>query len=215
MVKKLILVTALISGVFGANLFEQATKRYVKDSYDSTASMELYKRSCEDEKNAAACYIFALQLERGGVLDDNSTAYKSSDLYKKSCNMGDMDGCKMVGDMYYDGLNDMKQDYAKAMEFYSKACKAEVSDACLKVGTLYDSGLGVESDFKTAAKYYKMACDGKNSDGCYNLADMYEVGEGVEKNAKEAMEFYGLACDYGASDACSKFRKLSKTVDKK
>lgn len=215
MVKKIILAAVLISGMFGANLFEQATKRYVKDSYDSAISMELYKRSCEEEKNAAACYIFAFQLDRGGVLDDNSTAYKSSELYKKSCDMGDMDGCKIVGDMYYDGSNDIKQDYKKAMEFYDMACKDGVGDACLKVGSLYDSGLGVESDFKMAAKYYKIACEAKNSDGCYNLADMYEVGDGVEKSSKEAMEFYGLACDYGASDACSKFRKLSKSLNKK
>ncbi|MDO5046278.1 tetratricopeptide repeat protein [Campylobacter sp.] len=215
MIKKLILVAAFVSSVFGANLFEQGVKRYMKDSYDSPASMELFKRSCEEQKNGAACYVFALQLDRGGVLDDNSTAYKSGDLYKKSCDMGDMDGCKVVGDMYYDGSNDMSQDYKKAMEFYSMACKADVSDACLKVGNLYDSGLGVDSDFKMAAKYYKIACEGKNSDGCYNLADMYEVGDGVEKNLKDAMEFYGLACDYGSTDACSKFRKISKQLDKK
>lgn len=211
MVKKLILVVALVSGMFGANLFEQATKKHIKDSYDySSAMIELYKRSCEEEKNAAACYIFALQLERGGVLDDNSTTYKSSEIYTKSCDMGDMDACKMVADMYYGNLN-----YTKAVELYSKACKAEVSDACLKVGNLYDSGLGVDVDFKMAAKYYKIACDDKISDGCYNLAEMYELGDGVEKNAKEAMELYGLACDYSRNDACYNFRKLFKTLNKK
>ena len=214
MVKKLILVAALVSGMFGANLFEQATKKYAKENYDSTTSIELYKRSCEDEKNAAGCYIFALQLERGGILDDNSTTYKSGDLYIKSCDMGDMDGCKMVGDMYYDGLNDMKQDYKKAMEFYDKACKAEVSDACLKVGNLYDSGLGVEQNFVEALKYYKIACEYKNGDACQNTADMYEVGDGTAKNDEKAMEFYGLACDYGISEGCSKFREFSKKKSK-
>jgi hypothetical protein len=49
--------------------------------------------------------------------------------YRKSCNGGDMVGCKYIGMMYSSGQG-VNKDAAQAVAFYRKACDGGDADAC-------------------------------------------------------------------------------------
>ena len=127
--------------------------------------------------------------------------------------MGDMDGCKSLGDIYENGRGGQEIDDKKSMQLYQKACSGGVGAACWKLAGYYDEGRGVERNLAEAFKFYQTACGYEDADGCFAQADMYEKGDGVKKDVAKAYELYGLACDYGSMSACAEFRRLYK--DKK
>jgi uncharacterized protein len=54
--------------------------------------------------------------------------------YRKSCDGGDMVGCKYVGMMYASGAG-VSKDASQASLFYRKACDGGNADACEKLKT--------------------------------------------------------------------------------
>ena len=177
--RKIILAAILAAAAFGGN-FEQATKIYLKKS-DFENGARLFEKSCNDDKNAAGCYMAAFLGEQGLSYNDDDGGEKTFALYKKACDMGDMDGCTAVAGAY-DGN-------------------------ALWAAAHHSGEYGGAKDPQKVRKYYSLACDYKDSQGCYMLAQGYEKGE---NDMKKAMDIYGAACDYGYTEGCVKFRELVK-----
>lgn len=208
MFKKVLSIAIIWSFALGSSDFEEATREFIV-SVDYDKAIKLYEKSCIDGKNAVGCYAAAFL--HTGEYSKLSSVSKGRELYIKSCDMGDMDGCKAVGDLYDIGGEKFERNSEKAIEFYTKACNAKIGSACTKLGDYYDIGReSVEVDILKAAEFYKMGCEYKDANACYSIASIYEFGNGVETDKDIAMDFYGLACDYGAFDACAIFRKLFK-----
>lgn len=217
MFKKIYLIAILASFVFGSSSFEIATKNFMQNPLSKDINA-LYEKSCKEENSAVGCYMAAdgkiKDIYQEKSIEKRRAISKIAfELYEKSCDMGDMKGCMLLGEFYdesgsaeYIEYMDIKADSQKAMEFYEKACAGKIRSACYRIGELHDNS----ANFEKAFGYYKLACDYKDKNGCYNAANMYEHGEGVAKNAKAAAEFYGLSCDYGEEEACDKFKKNSK-----
>ena len=108
-------------------------------------------------------------------------AYKRQDfktaaeLFKKACNGGVADGCRLLGGFYYDGLG-VRQDYKKASELYEKACNGGDVSGCGLLGSLYADGKGVRQNKKTAKEYFGKACDLGLQSGCDAYKKLNEAG---------------------------------------
>ena len=76
-----------------------------------------------------------------------------------------MDGCFVLGDLYYEGKG-VKQNYQKAAQLYQKSCDGWDSEGCYNLGVLYENGYGVKKDNAIAKKYYGKACDLGLQKGC-------------------------------------------------
>ena len=206
--KKVILAAILAAAAFGGN-FEQATKIYLKKS-DFENGARLFEKSCNDDKNAAGCYMAAFLGEQGlSYNDDDDGGEKTFALYKKACDMGDMDGCTAVAGAYDGNVlwGVVESDYEKAAALYEKACEGGVGEACYRAAAHHSGEYGGAKDPQKVRKYYSLACDYKDSQGCYMLAQGYEKGE---QDMKKAMDIYGTSCDYGYTEGCVKFRELVK-----
>lgn len=99
------------------------------------------------------------------------SAYNSGDkqkavkLWSKACDDNDMDGCFILGLMYYDGEG-VIQNKQKAVKLYTKACDSNFMRACLNLGILYVTGDGVRQNKRIAKELFAKACDGGLKLGC-------------------------------------------------
>nr|WP_315058716.1 tetratricopeptide repeat protein [uncultured Campylobacter sp.] len=208
--RKIILAAILAAAAFGGN-FEQATKIYLKKS-DFENGARLFEKSCNDDKNAAGCYMAAFLGEQNGKFSDEDGGKKAFALYEKACGLGDMDGCTAVAGAY-DGnalWGVVESDYEKAAGLYEKACEGGVGEACVRAAAHGNGEYGGTKDPQKACKYYRLACDYEDAQGCYALARGYEKADQGVKDDKKAMDLYGLSCDYGYDMGCAKFRELVK-----
>lgn len=186
--------------------FEKAVKKFIFHNSDYKVSLKFYEKSCYEDKVAAACNL------AGMILNSAAEQEKADELYKKACDMGDMNACKSVGDMYNEGFGGFEVNYAKARELYGRSCDAEVSDACVMLAYHYNAGIGgLKEDFKKAGELYEKACKIHNLQACITIALIYKNGsEEIKKDLKKSAEFYGMACDLGFDEGCGEFRRLSK-----
>ena len=147
--------------------------------------------------------------EQGVFYDNEGGGEKVFALYKKACDMGDMDGCTAVAAAYEGAIlwQVSQIDYEKAAALYEKACEGGVGEACYRAAAHHSGEYGGAKDPQKVRKYYSLACDHKDSQGCYMLAQGYEKSE---NDMKKAMDIYGTACDYGYTEGCVKFRELVK-----
>lgn len=152
--KKIILAAILAAAAFGGN-FEQATKIYLKKS-DFENSARLFEKSCNDDKNAAGCYMAAFLGEQGVFYDNEGGGEKVFALYKKACDMGDMDGCTAVAAAYEGAIlwQVSQIDYEKAAALYEKACEGGVGEACYRAAAHHSGEYGGAKDPQKVRKYY-------------------------------------------------------------
>ena len=124
---------------------------------------------------------------------------KATALYRKSCELGDAQGCYNAGLMADSGRG-TKEDAAKAAADYEKACDLGSSTGCTNLGFLYERGRGVKEDRARALALYQRGCDGSscsasNLGGCVNVGRAYRDGIGVAKDAAKAAEVFRAACE--------------------
>lgn len=124
------------------------------------------------------------------------------DEIQKGVEKGDPEAINALGAVYYEGLNGMKQDYAKALELFTKAADAGNAVAMTNIGRIYYFGKGVKKDAKKAAEYFMKAAEKGEPEGQYSLALMYDNGEGgYKKDKKKAAELYRESAEEGYMDA--------------
>ncbi|MDO5046280.1 tetratricopeptide repeat protein [Campylobacter sp.] len=205
MIKRVLFAAFLTVFASAQSNFERAVDAFLSDNEkDQEIAINFSKKSCYEDSVAAACYIAAKSMQyRFGSDYSQKEIYE---LYKKSCDMGDMDGCKSLGDIYNEGSGEIRQDHKTARELYLKSCAAKVGEACLEVGNFYR----YEKDMEKATEFYELACENDESYGCFTLASIYESGkEGVSKDIKKAKKFFQTACSKGLYEACEDLERLS------
>ena len=201
-----IFLLSLIVSLFAQSNFEKAVKKFLFHNSNYNVSLKFYEKSCYEDNVAAACNMSGIILNMLGEQE------KADELYKKACDMGDMDACKTVGDMYNEGFGGFEVNYSKARELYGKSCEAGVSGACIMLAYHYSGGIGgLKEDFKRSVELYEKACMMDSLQACLTAALIYKNGsEEIKKDLKKAAEFYGIACDFGYDESCMEFRRLSK-----
>ena len=147
--------------------------------------------------SGAACAHQAFLYATGKVVVKNVKT--AAALYKKSCELGDPQGCYNAGLMADEGRG-VKEDVARAAADYAEGCDLGSANACTNLGFLYERGKGVRQDKARAVELYQRGCDGtscsaSNLGGCVNVGRAYRDGIGVEKNEEKAAQIFRAACD--------------------
>jgi len=135
-------------------------------------------------------------------------AYKSgdrsgaADLYRKSCDSGERQGCNSLGTMYYNG-DGMAKDLNRAAKLFTRACDAGGSGGCTNLGLMYLRGESVLKDPGRAAELFTRSCDTNGAAACTNLGLMYARGENLPQDLKRAATLYTHACNEGNAQGCN------------
>lgn len=95
----------------------------------------------------------------------------------------------MLGLCYYEGTDNVQQDYSKAVSLFKKILSQA---AYAKLGDCYYYGRGVDKDFKMAVSYYQLGAEGTfgDFDALRGLARCYYNGNGVEQNYMAAIHLW-------------------------
>lgn len=192
--------------LFATTNFEEGVKKFLFHNSDYSHSLKFFQKSCSEDGIAIACNI------AGQILNMFGEQEKADELYKKACDMGDLNACVMVGDMYNEGHGGFEVVYKKTRELYAKSCDAEVSQACVMVAYHYGNGIGgLKEDFKKSALLYEKACDLDHLQACITAAMIYKNGSGeVKKNLQKSAEFSKKACDLSFEEGCFEAKLLNK-----
>ena len=134
------------------------------------------------------------------------------DSVQEGVKKGDPDAINTLGVVYYDGLNGVKKDYAKALKLFTQAADAGDATALTNIGRMSYFGRGVRKDIKKAAKYFAKAAEKGDTEGKYIIALMYDNGEGgYKQDKKKAAELYRQAAEEGYRDAQSNLAAMYYT----
>ena len=133
---------------------------------DNVKALRYFKLACDND-HAAACNEIGriVGTGDGGQKVDFAVA---NEMFEKSCNLGDAQGCANLGIMYDQGSG-VKQDATKARELYEKGCEGKISNACFNLGLFREKGLGGKKDIAGAKSAYTEACDQGDDDACKKL----------------------------------------------
>ncbi len=177
------------------------------------ASAKTFGDMCETSGFTTACYHLGRMYQEGRSVPRQLTV--AEELYKKSCNLGDILGCFGLAKMYESGRSEGGGP-AEAAQIYEKACNVGNADACTRLGKLYLRGKGVGKDAKLGVGFITKACDGGEANACDVLGQLYEAGNGVDQNLTKAAGLYTSACNAGTGVGCyhlGKLHQVGKGVD--
>jgi len=154
------------------------------------------------------CLVFGVNLYADlvsdGIAEYNEKNYKEAiELWKQSCDTGNMAGCNNLAFMYANGKG-VHFDEQRASELYALTCDAGDSTACSNLGAIYENGVGkVRQNFVKATRLYNKSCKAGNNMGCNNLADAYYRGRGVARHDTQlAANIYKDTCNNGSIYGC-------------
>lgn len=120
------------------------------NGYGAGMNDEKILKSCEEDKNAFACFEVG---EKYRVLDrDNKNALI---YFEKACAGDHILGCVHQGNLVQNKGQQYSKHWKKASKLFKKACDADLDAGCFNLGTLYYR----EGRAKKAQKFYQKACD--------------------------------------------------------
>lgn len=102
---------------------------------------------------------------------------------------------------YYNGTDNIPQDYLKAYEQFLVAAEAGHVGAQSYLGRMLCMGEGVEQNYDEAVKWLKPAAEAGDADAQNRLGVRYQHGQGVEQNYNIAKEWFLCSATKGYSKA--------------
>lgn len=154
------------------------------------------------EKNGAALFDHALELEKSGKLNE------ALESYIKAANQNIREAQYNLGYMYEGGEAGLKADISLAVEWYRKAAEQDLPEAQHMLGNLHSEGRGVPEDYIAAVKWYKKAADQNFLFSQYQMGLLYAVGKGVEISPETASKWFLKAAKAGLPQAQYKIGQL-------
>ena len=153
------------------------TRAVDESSLPQTATVN-DQQACLDG-DGSACRVLAI--EHGEAVD----------LLRQSCDLGDAEGCYILGLK----LRDPKEQF----KAYEQGCDGGYSQSCNNLAWMYEYGSGVNKDLAASVRLYKRACDGTpcslpNNLGCVNLGRAFHAGRGTEKNFVISTKLFRDVC---------------------
>ena len=145
--------------------------------------------------NARACSAICKEPED---FQNPAKTPEERDTLSRSCDRGDGEACKRLGDTYDAGGMAGPPDEAAAAKAYERACDRGVATACMGAATPYDTGIGVASDRARAFGLYERGCKGGDVGAC--LLGTLDPPKDVDTPRREAM--VRRACDIDGRMGC-------------
>jgi hypothetical protein len=126
---------------------------------DPVAAARSLERAC-DLDDPKGCTVLGTLLLTGvsGTLARDER--RGLDLTKKGCDLGSIDACRQLGNLYQQGSQEpgmFSRDLALSFAVYRQTCRAGDAYACASLAHCYEAGLGVAVDAGMARQYRWMA----------------------------------------------------------
>ncbi len=170
-----------------------------------TKAYELFASACKARSPGGCVYEGRALLNGAGVKQDRALGLKQM---QTGCELGEGEGCYLLGTVYDYGELGVEVDFAKAATWYQKAIDAKVVTGFFGLGTLYLEGRGVEVNYELALELLDRGCRNGEVRSCNNLASMHLKGLGTEKAPSKAIELYERACKAKEPVGCQNFALL-------
>lgn len=135
-----------------------------------------------------------------GLNIGNVKAENISDIMHDA-NAGDAKSQYILATHYYNGSNQLEQNYNEAVKWLIKSAEQGYSKAQDVLGFCYWSGKGANQDFVKAVYWYQKAANQDNANAQRNLAVCYQNGQGVSKDMKCAVEWFKKSAENGNIDS--------------
>jgi len=140
--------------------------------------------------------------ENRDLSDVKPTSFIALKILKASCDMGSMNGCFKLADIYSRNMGS-DENISRLFAVSKKECETGTAEECYAL-SLYHFN---QKEFTKAKETSIKACSGSIAMGCYDLGIMYTRGDGVEKDTFKAHDYYSKSCDLGLTKGC----KLAKS----
>lgn len=200
---------------------------------DLEKAKKLLALSCKEDV-ALACHRLSLIYF--------NTAMKNTQLAKelanKACDLGYLQSCHNLGNIYKYSLADTKQDFLKAINYYEKNCDKKYANSCYELANLYQYYLPINDDY--VLLNHSKSCDLEFASSCYqigyfayfkkyNLNDLElalkyflkacELNQNLacmmsaniyekQNNIENALKFYKKACDLRSFTSCNNYERI-------
>ncbi|MCE3046813.1 tetratricopeptide repeat protein [Helicobacter kayseriensis] len=121
----------------------------------------------------ALCGI-GMDFEEGSRIYQKGNYKKAFEIFKLSCQNGDMVSCLSIG-LMYENAEGVEQDSLMAVKFFTIACDGGEGRGCGALGAMYENGRGVKKNLDTALGLYKKACQLGVRAGCEDYRELSKV----------------------------------------
>lgn len=134
------------------------------------------------------------------LIDDkkNIRMKKVQSLIKKSCSIGNMLSCTLLGESFVENNKYSK----KSKHYFEKACDGGDATGCYHLGNILYQGELVKEDKKNAINLYEISCADNIAPACTNMAYLLIFGDGMKKNTNKAIQLLRNACSTKNPNAC-------------
>ena len=126
--------------------------------------------------------------QMGGMYYKIGNVDKAIECYNKS-QTASASRYENLGNIYFEGFNNIKPDYEKSAKYYKAAADLGVSHAMHQLGNIYYYGF-FGRDFELAVYWYKRAANNGHSQSQYVLAYLYYHGLGTPVNEDESLYWF-------------------------
>ncbi|KAK8865367.1 hypothetical protein M9Y10_010909 [Tritrichomonas musculus] len=115
-----------------------------------------------------------------------------------------------IGEIYYTGKGDIKQDKLKAAQWFKKAADYDEDLGCYLYAKMRYYGDGIKENKEEAAKYFQMMTDHEyyHKLGTTIFAKMLYFGESVKENIEKATFLFKKAADLNNFEAMYYYGKI-------
>jgi len=170
--------------------------------------------------NAGACMELGAMYE-AGLAPLSIDLKRATDLYARSCDMGNGFGCSSAGYMYGTGRG-VLLDYPKAIGYYGHSCDLGVGQGCYNLGVMYEQGYGVPKDPTRALLNFEYGCLIGSAAGCSSAGVAYLMGAGVKADVDEAsrqariakgIKYLEQGCSGGNQWGCERLKELAAAAN--
>ena len=118
-------------------------------------------------------------------------------------------GYFILGLAYYEGKDDISQDYKEAVKWFTKSAEEGDRRGQSLLGVCYYQGKGVTRDYKEAVKWYTKSAEQGYWNAQCHLGNCYYEGEGVTKDYKEAVHWWMMSANQGSAEAKKVLEKFN------
>ena len=128
--------------------------------------------------------------------------------FDESHDNDEADALYEIANNYFDGTDEIEQDYEEAMKWYMKAAEKGSIDALNDIGYCYYYGYGVEQDYEEAVKWFKKGVEKGNLNCHFWLGFCYKTGDGIEQDKKAALELFKIAAAKGHEASINELEEM-------
>jgi len=128
----------------------------------------------------------------------------------RACDQGDAAGCRLVGQLAYQGLGG-PVDGARVVSAFDRACQGGDNDSCVALAIASARGEVVPANGPLALSAAERACSRRDADGCMLAAHIAHEGPaGQARDGERARRHADQACGLGFADGCLLLEQVAR-----